>query len=309
MPDSGQQKQVDHLVIAKVYHHPNTGKLTPYTILEIISPNVVKINRPNQPLNKEHDTIHVNKLRPYTESVPHIAPPTMQAHYVQPKDNDLFTFRHLSPDLFQEYQFPIKPSSSQPLLPLIPNLYTLIQVEPTSSNNVSPVPQLQINHEPTQSQVRPPRRPRDHGCWTHFRRLAPGFHRRSKAKTSLEDHDVPIDATTTKPLFTPQEKGREGTRDKVPRLRWNPWQKHARSMTQTGGRIQEQKPMKSSPERRNSKVYQRDNLRGIGLGQIYPQIQQSIGFLKLFPERVLTVIPELSKINGQYVNRQDSIVN
>ncbi|UYV76697.1 hypothetical protein LAZ67_14001794 [Cordylochernes scorpioides] len=57
-----------------------------------------------------------------------------------------------------------------------------------------------------------------------------GFHRRAKAKTSLEDYDVPIDDTTTKPLFTPQEKGRKGTRDKVPRLRWNPWQKHVRSM-------------------------------------------------------------------------------
>ncbi|UYV77388.1 hypothetical protein LAZ67_15000817 [Cordylochernes scorpioides] len=58
-----------------------------------------------------------------------------------------------------------------------------------------------------------------------------GFHRRVKAKTSFQDDDVPIDDdTTTKPLFTPQGKGRKGTRDKVPRLRWNPWQKHVRSM-------------------------------------------------------------------------------
>ncbi|UYV60603.1 hypothetical protein LAZ67_1001638 [Cordylochernes scorpioides] len=56
-----------------------------------------------------------------------------------------------------------------------------------------------------------------------------GFHRRAKAKTSLEDDDVPIDDTTTKPLFTLQENGRKGTRDKVPRLRWNPWQKHVKS--------------------------------------------------------------------------------
>ncbi|UYV75829.1 GVQW3 [Cordylochernes scorpioides] len=33
-----------------------------------------------------------------------------------------------------------------------------------------------------------------------------GFHRRVRAKTSLQDGDVPIDDTTTKPLFTPQEK-------------------------------------------------------------------------------------------------------
>ncbi|UYV85130.1 hypothetical protein LAZ67_X004667 [Cordylochernes scorpioides] len=36
------------------------------------------------------------------------------------------------------------------------------------------------------------------------------FHRRAEAKTSLEDDDVPIDDTTTKTLFTPQEKGRKG---------------------------------------------------------------------------------------------------
>ncbi|UYV69936.1 hypothetical protein LAZ67_7001266 [Cordylochernes scorpioides] len=57
-----------------------------------------------------------------------------------------------------------------------------------------------------------------------------GFHRRVKTKISFEDDDVPIDdETTTKPLFTPQENGRKGTRDKVPRLRWNPWQKHVKS--------------------------------------------------------------------------------
>ncbi|UYV70738.1 hypothetical protein LAZ67_8000410, partial [Cordylochernes scorpioides] len=61
-------------------------------------------------------------------------------------------------------------------------------------------------------------------------RLAPGFHRRVKAKTSFQDDDVPKDDDmTTKPLFTPQENGRKGTRDKVPRLRWNPWQKHVKS--------------------------------------------------------------------------------
>ncbi|UYV68478.1 hypothetical protein LAZ67_5004434 [Cordylochernes scorpioides] len=43
--------------------------------------------------------------------------------------------------------------------------------------------------------------------------------------------DFPIDDTTTKPLFTPQEKGHKGTRDKVPRLRGNPW--HVRSMSIT----------------------------------------------------------------------------
>ncbi|UYV63046.1 hypothetical protein LAZ67_2002935 [Cordylochernes scorpioides] len=46
-----------------------------------------------------------------------------------------------------------------------------------------------------------------------------GFHCCVKAKTSLQDDDVPIDDTMTKPLFTLQEKGRKGTKDNVPRLR------------------------------------------------------------------------------------------
>ncbi|UYV78713.1 hypothetical protein LAZ67_16002515 [Cordylochernes scorpioides] len=36
-----------------------------------------------------------------------------------------------------------------------------------------------------------------------------GFHRRVEAKNSLQDDDVPIDDATTKPLFTPQDKGRK----------------------------------------------------------------------------------------------------
>ncbi|UYV63554.1 hypothetical protein LAZ67_2004645 [Cordylochernes scorpioides] len=82
----------------------------------------------------------------------------------------------------------------------------------------------------------------DQGAWTDLicsmdktptpeNRLTPEFHRRVKAKTSLQGDDVPIDDTTTKPLFTPQEKGRKGTRDKVPRLQCNPWQKHVRSIS------------------------------------------------------------------------------
>ncbi|UYV76869.1 hypothetical protein LAZ67_14002262 [Cordylochernes scorpioides] len=70
-------------------------------------------------------------------------------------------------------------------------------------------------------------------CDLHFQRLAPGFHRRVKAKTSIQDDDVPIDNMTTKPLFTPQEKGRKDTRDKVPRLQWNPWHNHVRSILVT----------------------------------------------------------------------------
>ncbi|UYV67046.1 K02A2.6-like, partial [Cordylochernes scorpioides] len=72
--------EVGDLVLVKLYHHPNTGKLAPYftgphTVLEIISPNVVRIDRPNQPLQRDNDTIHVNKLKLYTETIRYISPP------------------------------------------------------------------------------------------------------------------------------------------------------------------------------------------------------------------------------------------
>ncbi|UYV74014.1 hypothetical protein LAZ67_11001834 [Cordylochernes scorpioides] len=55
--------EVNDLVLVKNYRHPDTGKLAPYftgpyKIIEIISPNVVRIDRPNQPLNRDSDTIH-----------------------------------------------------------------------------------------------------------------------------------------------------------------------------------------------------------------------------------------------------------
>ncbi|UYV84696.1 hypothetical protein LAZ67_X003123 [Cordylochernes scorpioides] len=57
--------EVGDLVLVKIYHHPNTWKLAPYftgpyTILEIISPNLVRIDRPNQPLQRDTDTVYVN---------------------------------------------------------------------------------------------------------------------------------------------------------------------------------------------------------------------------------------------------------
>ncbi|UYV66781.1 K02A2.6-like, partial [Cordylochernes scorpioides] len=64
--------EVNDLVLVKNYRHPDTGKLAPYftgpyTIIEIISPNVVRIDRPNQSLNRDSDTIHFNKLKYCTE--------------------------------------------------------------------------------------------------------------------------------------------------------------------------------------------------------------------------------------------------
>ncbi|UYV72955.1 hypothetical protein LAZ67_10001263, partial [Cordylochernes scorpioides] len=73
--------EVGDLVLAKTYHHPDTGKLAPffsgpYEILEIISPRIVRINRSNRPLSRETDTIHVNKLKHYTENEQFISPPS-----------------------------------------------------------------------------------------------------------------------------------------------------------------------------------------------------------------------------------------
>ncbi|UYV69538.1 hypothetical protein LAZ67_6003924 [Cordylochernes scorpioides] len=70
--------------------------------------------------------------------------------------------------------------------------------------------------------IKSPRRPRGLECCDlHFQLLAPRFHCCIKAKTSLKDSDVPIDDTTTEPLFTPQEKRCKGPRNKVKRLRRN----------------------------------------------------------------------------------------
>ncbi|UYV62593.1 hypothetical protein LAZ67_2001264, partial [Cordylochernes scorpioides] len=118
------------LVLVKNYRHPDTGKLAPYftglyKIIQIISPNVVRIDRPNQPLNRDSDTIHVNKLKYYTEDVLYITPP--QPRFVQhpqrlPQDVYFIEFNHLTPDIFEKQLFRIiPPTSSQPFLHLNPN--------------------------------------------------------------------------------------------------------------------------------------------------------------------------------------------
>ncbi|UYV69726.1 hypothetical protein LAZ67_7000485 [Cordylochernes scorpioides] len=124
--------EVNDLFLVKNYRSPDTGKLAPYftgpyTIFEIISPNVVRIDRPNQPLNRDSDTIHVNKLKYYTENVPYITPP--QPRFVQnpqrwPQDIYLSEFNHLTPDIFETQLFRIiPPTTSQPFLHLNPEDY------------------------------------------------------------------------------------------------------------------------------------------------------------------------------------------
>ncbi|UYV64636.1 hypothetical protein LAZ67_3001410 [Cordylochernes scorpioides] len=125
-----EKKIKKHLIRSTEHHiskHPDTGKLAPYstepyTIIEIISPNVVRIDRPNQPLNRDSDTIHVNKLKYYTENVLYITPP--QPRFVQnpqrlSQDLYLSEFNHLTTDIFGTQQFRvIPPTTSQPFLHL-----------------------------------------------------------------------------------------------------------------------------------------------------------------------------------------------
>ncbi|UYV71982.1 hypothetical protein LAZ67_9001432 [Cordylochernes scorpioides] len=91
--------EVGDLVLAKTYHHPDTGKLAPffsgpYEILEIISPQIVRINRSNRPLSRETDTIHVNKLKHYTENEQFISPPVNDRD--QPKNTFNFPYKHFN---------------------------------------------------------------------------------------------------------------------------------------------------------------------------------------------------------------------
>ncbi|UYV63930.1 hypothetical protein LAZ67_2006047 [Cordylochernes scorpioides] len=96
------QFAIGDLVLVKAYHHPDSDKLVPYftgpyKIIEIISDNVVRINRPNKIARSGSDTVHVNKLKYYNEEVLYISPPKLE-----PIDRvrRIAPFKHLSPDLF-----------------------------------------------------------------------------------------------------------------------------------------------------------------------------------------------------------------
>ncbi|UYV61734.1 K02A2.6-like [Cordylochernes scorpioides] len=203
--DKGHQAphfEIGDLVLVKNYKHPDTGKLAPYftgpfTIIEIISPNVVRINRPNRPLNKEDDTVHVNKLKYYTEDILFLAPqPLIPTPRIEGMETNRRKLRLKLIRLRTEVEVfdlnTIPPNTPDPNISsaLIPNTHdftTFSQGE-------------EIGHV----------------------RLTSGLHRRVKAKTSFQDDEVPIDDIMTKPLFTPQEKGRKHSKDKFPRRRWNP---------------------------------------------------------------------------------------
>ncbi|UYV72754.1 hypothetical protein LAZ67_10000538 [Cordylochernes scorpioides] len=127
--------EVGDLVLVKLYHHPNTGKLAPYftgphTVLEIISPNVVRIDRPNQPLQRDTDTIHVNKLKLYTETVRYISPPAVSICHIKHKPDYTFPFKHLTPELFPADPLRFKPTNSEPFRHLDPAIFATRRFAP-----------------------------------------------------------------------------------------------------------------------------------------------------------------------------------
>ncbi|UYV61183.1 hypothetical protein LAZ67_1003740 [Cordylochernes scorpioides] len=143
--------EVGDLVLVKLYHHPNTGKLAPYftgphTILEIISPNVVRIDRPNQPLQRDTDTIHVNKLKLYTEKIHYISPPTVNTYHIKHNPNYTFPFKHLTPELFPTESLRFKPTSSEPFRHLDPAIFATRRFTSLFPDVKNCKPDNQLNH-------------------------------------------------------------------------------------------------------------------------------------------------------------------
>ncbi|UYV73687.1 hypothetical protein LAZ67_11000355 [Cordylochernes scorpioides] len=143
--------EVGDLVLVKLYHHPNTGKLAPYfigphTILEIISPNVVRIDRPNQPLQRDTDTIHVNKLKLYTEKTRYISPPAVSTYHIKHNPNYTFPFKHLTPELFPTESLRFKPTSSEPFRHLDPAIFATRRFASLFPDVKNCKPDNQLNH-------------------------------------------------------------------------------------------------------------------------------------------------------------------
>ncbi|UYV67984.1 hypothetical protein LAZ67_5002702 [Cordylochernes scorpioides] len=143
--------EVGDLVLVKLYHHPNTGKLAPYftgphTVLEIISPNVVRIDRPNQPLQRDNDTINVNKLKLYTETIRYISPPAVRICHIKHKPNYPFPSKHLTPELFPADPLRFKPTNSEPFRNLDPAIFATRRFAPFFPDIKNCEPDNQFNH-------------------------------------------------------------------------------------------------------------------------------------------------------------------
>ncbi|UYV73265.1 hypothetical protein LAZ67_10002406 [Cordylochernes scorpioides] len=97
--------EVGDLVLTKIYQHANTGKLVPYfsgpyEIIEVISPYIVRINRPNQAQNLDTEIIHVKKLKHYSEDTKYIFTPYSMNNNSVPKLH--FIYHHFPPEIFHD---------------------------------------------------------------------------------------------------------------------------------------------------------------------------------------------------------------
>ncbi|UYV72565.1 hypothetical protein LAZ67_9003740 [Cordylochernes scorpioides] len=118
----------------------------PHTILEIISPNVVRIDRPNQPLQRDTDTIHVNKLKLYTEKIHYISPPAVNTYHIKHNPNYTFPFKHLTPELFPTESLRFKPTSSEPFRHLDPAIFATRRFTSLFPDVKNCKPDNQLNH-------------------------------------------------------------------------------------------------------------------------------------------------------------------
>ncbi|UYV62206.1 hypothetical protein LAZ67_1008215 [Cordylochernes scorpioides] len=219
--------EVGDLVLVKLYHHPNTGKLAPYftgphTILEIISPNVVRIDRPNQPLQRDTDTIHVNKLKLYTEKIHYISPPAVSTYHIKHNPNYTFPFKHLTPELFPTESLRFKPTSSEPFRHLDPAIFATRRFTSLFPDVKNCKPDNQLNH------ITPP--PKD----IKQENYEPTNH--SNSTINKRSQDI-TDSPVTK---SRQDSGRQGTSKQIDHCLY-------RKMEQ--GREEESKePMKTDPD-------------------------------------------------------------
>ncbi|UYV63226.1 hypothetical protein LAZ67_2003492 [Cordylochernes scorpioides] len=86
--------EIGDVVLIKVYKQPNSGKLMqsfsgPYTIVDRISDNVVRIDRPNQYLGSSTDTVHEARKSEDGGTSPTI--PTKRPSNLSPQQETIFT--------------------------------------------------------------------------------------------------------------------------------------------------------------------------------------------------------------------------
>ncbi|UYV74116.1 hypothetical protein LAZ67_11002159 [Cordylochernes scorpioides] len=106
------------------------------------------ISRPNQPFQSDTDTVHVNKLKLYTENIQYITPPITEIHHLRHRNDYTCPFKHLTPDNFPTEPLTIKPTNSEPFIHLDPTIFTKTRFIPLTNNK-----KRDITHPQIQSQL------------------------------------------------------------------------------------------------------------------------------------------------------------